>query len=187
MERKPTDMLEGEHRLIHKTVGAMAVLAENLAAGRPVDPDTLRMIVDFMRTYADKCHHGKEEVHLFTLLQAKGVPARGCPLGALLGEHQDGRAQVTRLAEVTEAYAMAAPSAREELVQILHGLMELYPSHIWKEDYLLFPMANGKVLSAEDQAALYERFEAADEAMGGDVQLRFEQVAAELEKRAYAS
>jgi hemerythrin-like domain-containing protein len=58
---------------------------------------------------------------------------------------------------------------------------------VWKEDYLLFPMANCKVLSTEDQITLSERFEAADAAMGGDVLLRFEQVAAELEKRVYAS
>jgi len=37
-------------------------------------------------------------------------------------------------------------------------LVELYPGHIWKEDYLLFPLA-GKVLSPADHVALSKQFE----------------------------
>jgi len=48
---------------------------------------------------ADKCHHGKEEVHLFPFLEKRGVPARGCPMGALLHEHEQGRTLVTQLAQ----------------------------------------------------------------------------------------
>ncbi len=86
MEKKPTEMLEAEHHVIQKVVGAMAVL------GQEVEAKTLQGIVEFMRTFADKCHHGKEEIHLFPALERKGVPARGCPVGALLHEHQQGRA-----------------------------------------------------------------------------------------------
>ena len=182
MERKPTDIMEDEHRVILRTVDMMAALAKNLEAGRPVEADVLRDIVHFLRMYADKYHHGKEETHLFTLLAARGVPTQGCPLGALTAEHQEGRALVTELAQAVETYAAAVPSTHEALVQSLHGLTELYPNHIWKEDFLLFPMTN-KVLSPEDQAALYERFEAVDDALGRDLHRQFEQMVAGLEQR----
>lgn len=64
-ERTPTEMLEAEHRVIQKVVGAMAVVAEALEDDGEVEPDTLRDITAFMRTFADQCHHGKEETHLF--------------------------------------------------------------------------------------------------------------------------
>jgi len=80
----PTERLEWEHHCIQKVVGAMAPLAETLEKGGSVDVETLRGIIAFMRTYADKCHHGKEEKHLFSRLEEKGVPINGCPLGILL-------------------------------------------------------------------------------------------------------
>ena len=54
--------------------------------------------------------------------------------------------------------------------------MALYPNHIWKEDYLLFPMTN-KVLSPDDQKDLREKFEAVEDVIGRDVHHRFEQMA----------
>ena len=186
MSDKPTKILEEEHHFIQKVVGAMAVLAETLEAGKEVEAKTLHDIVEFMRTFADKCHHGKEETHLFPALEKKGVPMRGCPLGILIAEHQKGRALVSQLAEATEAYAKASPLARESLVKSLKGLTELYPNHIWKEEYLAFPMAD-KILSSEEQSDLYEKFESVEKEIGLDVHQRFEQFAVELERKAQRS
>jgi len=77
-------MLEDEHLVITKVVGATPVLADRLEAGQEVDVNTLQGIVEFMRTFADKCHHGKEEELLFPLLSKKGVPMQGCPVGVLI-------------------------------------------------------------------------------------------------------
>ena len=64
-----TQMLEDEHLVIAKVVGAAPVLADRLEAGQLVDVETLLGVVEFMRTFADNLHHGKEETHLFTLLE----------------------------------------------------------------------------------------------------------------------
>ena len=180
--REPTEILEAEHHVIQKVVGAMAVLAQTLETGQEVEAKTLGDIVQFMRIFADKCHHGKEEAHLFPALERKGIPPRGCPVGALLHEHQQGRALVMGLAEAVGAYTKGEPSAKEALQKSLRGLVELYPSHIWKEDYLLFPMAN-KVLNPEDQKDLREKFEMVEEAIGRDVHHRLEHTAEEIERK----
>lgn len=112
MDKVPTEILEEEHHYIQKVVGAMAVLAERLETGQDVDTATLRSIVEFMRTFADKCHHGKEETHLFTLLERKGVPVRGCPVGILTVEYQRCRALVSALASAVETYAKSGEPAR---------------------------------------------------------------------------
>jgi len=183
MSDKPTKILEEEHHFIQKVVGAMAVLAETLEAGKEVEEKTLHDIVEFMRTFADKCHHGKEETHLFPALEKKGVPMRGCPLGILIAEHQKGRALVSQLAEATEAYTKASPLAKDSLVKSLRGITDLYPNHIWKEEYLAFPMAD-KILSSEEQRELYEKFEVVEKEIGLDVHRRFERFAEELERQA---
>jgi hemerythrin-like domain-containing protein len=135
-----------------------------------------------MRTFADKCHHGKEEAHLFTLLEKKGVPMRGCPLGILIAEHQKGRDLVKQLAEATDSYAMGNASAREALLKSLRSLTELYPNHIWKEEYLAFPMAD-KILSSEEQRDLSEKFEMVEKEIGLDVHQRFEKFAEVIEEK----
>ena len=96
MSLKPTETLESEHRFIQKVVAASAILADQLAAGVDLDIEVLLGIVEFMRTYADRCHHGKEEDLLFPALERRGVPMRGCPVGALLGEHKLGRTAAMR-------------------------------------------------------------------------------------------
>ena len=121
MEKKPTEMLEAEHHVIQKVVGAMAVLAQTLETGQEVGAKTFEGIVEFMRTFADKCHHGKEEIHLFPTLERKGVPARGCPVGALLQEHQLGRAFVTVLAEAAAGRTKDKASAKEAQQKSLRG------------------------------------------------------------------
>jgi hypothetical protein len=49
MNKRPTDILEDEHRVILKVVGTMPVLAESLETGASVAPDVLRGIAEFMR------------------------------------------------------------------------------------------------------------------------------------------
>ena len=181
MGKTPTEILEEEHHFIQKVVAAMRAVSEKLETGQEVEAETLRNIVEFMRTFADKCHHGKEETHLFPLLERKGVPVRGCPLAVLMAEHQRGRALVTGLATATETYVGDGPSAKKPLLESLRGITELYPDHIWKEDYLLFPMTN-KILSPEEQKELYDKFEMVESAIGAGVHHRFEQLAEKLER-----
>jgi hemerythrin-like domain-containing protein len=177
----PTEILEEEHQYIQKVVGTMAALTERLETGQDAETGTLQSIVEFMRTFADKCHHGKEETHLFTLLERKGVPVRGCPIGILTAEHQRGRALVASLSSAIETQVKDGESAKKSLIQVLKSLTELYPGHIWKEEYLLFPMTN-KILNAEEQRDLLQKFETVEKTIGLDVHQHFVRLSEELER-----
>ncbi len=178
----PVEMLEAEHRVIQKMVAGMSVLAEQLELGEPVDVSLLESIVAFLRTFADRCHHGKEETLLFPALIRRGVPSHGCPIGGLTMEHQKGRVMVGELADAIRGYAAGEPPAREDLVKSLRALVAFYPSHIWKEDYLLFPLA-AKVFTPEDQRELMDKFETVERELGLDVHEGFEKLATELEQK----
>ncbi len=181
----PTRILEDEHLIIAKVVGSVPILADQLEVGKNVDMETLQGVVEFMRTFADQCHHGKEEELLFPALANKGVPTQGCPMGALTAEHTRGRMLVKELAEATKACQSGVPAAKETVVKCLRGIAELYPNHIWKEDYLLFPLTN-KVLSAEEQLSLCRRFEQVEARVGRDEHRRLEQFAEELSESTQA-
>lgn len=48
-------------------------------------------------------------------------------------------------------------SGRSGLTEVLSDLAQFYPDHIWKEEYLLLPLAT-KVLSAQDDEGLIKEF-----------------------------
>ena len=177
--RNPTEELEREHRVIQQVVGGMAMLIEKLESGRQVEAAVLTDLSEFMQTFGDRCHHGKEEDYLFKLLEKKGVPVSGCPLAVLLHEHEKGRSLMADLKLTAETYIRTPHAGTEALIGTLRKLIELYPAHICKEDYLLFPMAN-KLLNDSEQRELLARFEQHDSEIGIDVHHGFEQLAGRL-------
>jgi hemerythrin-like domain-containing protein len=178
----PVEVLEAEHRVIQKMVAGMSVLADQFEGGELVDVPLLERIVVFLREFADRCHHGKEEALLFPALIRRGVPSHGCPIGGLTMEHQKGRVMVGELADAIRGYAAGEPPAREDLVKSLRALVAFYPNHIWKEDYLLFPLA-GKVLTPEDQQELMNKFETVERELLIEGHEGFDKVATELERK----
>ena len=50
--------------------------------------------VDFIRNYADRFHHAKEEDVLFEALVDNGMPQENSPVAAMLMEHDQGRSFV---------------------------------------------------------------------------------------------
>lgn len=174
-----TSVLEEEHQTIQKVVAAMSLAADRLEAGPELDPAILRDAITFLRSFSEECHHAKEERFLFPLLEARGIPASGCPLAVLHHEHEKGRALLTQLEDATQAF-LTSGAGRDGLVQTLRTLVRLYVDHIWKEDYLLLPMAN-KVLSSDDQAKLCEQFDSIERELGAGKHQELRQLATRLE------
>lgn len=173
IERKPLRtnaaiaVLTREHQIIMKVVNALSAMSDELARGRSVAPQKFRDVVRFMREFADKCHHAKEDDILFPEMAMHGVPETGCPLGALRQEHVQARQLVSTLAERTEAYARREEGAVDALTEIIGDIGRLYSSHIWKEDNMVFPMVD-RLFSLHDIERLAERFERAEMRLGQD-------------------
>ncbi len=126
----PIGPLMIEHRLIERAVPLMRAEMKRLEKGGAVDCQFIAAIVDFFRTYADRCHHGKEEDILFAALKKKKIsPEHKRVLNELLAEHVYGRETVGKL--------LKAVTAEEVTVQ-LSRLIDLYPKHIEKEDKHFF-------------------------------------------------
>ena len=174
-----TSELEAEHRVIQKVVSCMAALQHDIEEGRAPDIEALRRVVEFMQLYGDGLHHGKEEKLLFPALEARGVPVKGCPIGALLAEHVEGRRLIGELSAAIDACEQRDETQAGVIAQTLAELVRLYPAHIWKEDFLAFPMSE-KILGPEEKADLAVRYEAVNEAMGAKERERLEALAESL-------
>jgi hemerythrin-like domain-containing protein len=117
-------------------------------------------LVEFLKTFADKCHHGKEETHLFKALEEKGVRKEGGPIGVMLGEHDRGRRDVLQM---TFALIAADVASFNEAAARYRDLLT---AHIDKENNVLFAIAD-QVLDDGEQAALFDKFQEHEETVIG--------------------
>jgi hemerythrin-like domain-containing protein len=164
----PTDVLRDEHRVILRALDMLEMAAAQLARGRPLPDGWWPEIVAWLRSFADKNHHAKEEAALFPAMVKAGVPSEGGPIAVMLEEHERGRALV-RAMEAGEAVARAA-KAREYVA--------LLREHIDKENGVLFPMADA-VLDDRAQGALTREFEAVEAEQGRDASIPHAEAAVE--------
>lgn len=163
----PTQILVEEHTLILQALDALERKIAQVESGAPADPAYFQKAVEFLRTFADKCHHGKEEHLLFKTMVERGFPREAGPIAVMLHEHDVGRAFVRGIAE---AAASPAPddAAVRRMIENGRGFIQLLRAHIDKENTILFPMADN-VLGPEDHAYLekeFERFEAEETGAG---------------------
>ncbi len=171
--------LEEEHRLISRVVRLLPAMRRSIDAG-VVDERAISDVVEFFSAFTDGCHHAKEEGLLFPMLQRRGVSSKGCPVGTLRLEHQQGRNVVKALSSAVEKHKRGDAEAAATISAILRDAAELYKDHIWREDYLLFPMSD-KVLLDGDREALVRDFDEVQTRFGSVFHERYEMLVDRLE------
>jgi hemerythrin-like domain-containing protein len=164
----PTQVLMAEHELILQALDALEARLDRMGdEPTPADREFFEKVVEFLRGFADKCHHGKEEDLLFKKMAARGFPTQGGPIAVMLSEHQAGRAFIRGIAEGAAGIG-SDPRAAETIDRNARGYLDLLRNHIAKENQVLFPMAD-RTLSAEDQRDLslaFDRFETQETGAG---------------------
>lgn len=180
---KPTTVLSNEHRVIEVMLNCLEKMANEAVEKGKLEREPAEQAVDFIRNFADKCHHGKEEDHLFTTLERKGMPADGGPVGVMLNEHEQGRALVKAMADNIPAASEGDTQALGTFTSAAREYILLLRNHIQKEDKILFPMAD-RFLSDDDQTKLEETFKRVEsEHMGVGTHERYIDIAKSLAKR----
>ncbi|MBD3160600.1 MAG: hemerythrin [Candidatus Eisenbacteria bacterium] len=152
---KPTEILMEEHRKIEQVLEALEERARAIQGGEPIDPHWAGDALRFIREFADKCHHAKEEDQLFPMMEQRGFPAQMGPIAVMLHEHEEGRACVVAMEDA--AADPQAEGASERFVRAARSYATLLRGHIMKEDQVLYPMADS-AFSETDQEELAERF-----------------------------
>lgn len=158
----PAGPLMIEHRLIERMIAALEKERSRLEKGGEVDVRFLTGAVDFMRTYADRCHHGKEEDFLFAKLSTKDMsPPMKAAMQRLIEDHVLARSLVKRLDDLALSCRVGDKEASREIQQIIAEMGMLYPDHIRREDKEFFPTAMTYLETSESAQMLadFEDFE----------------------------
>jgi hemerythrin-like domain-containing protein len=181
-----TDILMEEHEVILRVIGALEVETNKLAAEEDVRPGFFLDAADFIKGFADGCHHKKEEDVLFEAMAAAGLPKQAGPIGVMLAEHEQGRAFTRGMRDAAHRLAAGDASARGEVVYNARGYAALLRQHIQKENGILFPMAD-QVIPAGKQPQVADDFERIEhEETGAGVHEKYLALAEALEREAGA-
>lgn len=128
-----------EHRLIERVVAVLSTSLVTLRDEGSVDFAVMDAATDFIRTYADRCHHGKEEDILFRRAAEKDLePGLREEMAVLIQEHETSRVLTRSLTAANARLQKGEIEARDEIVSSLAGLVGLYPRHIEKEERHFF-------------------------------------------------
>ena len=156
---KPIGPLMWEHRLIEKMLSFFEVATRKINEKNKVDPLFVDTAVDFIRTYADRTHHGKEEDILFRDLIKKQLSQEHARImEELVEEHKYARNKVGMLVDAKERY-LKGENTSQEVVVLLNELAHFYPIHIEKEDKHFFYPCMDYFTKEEQDRMLQEFFE----------------------------
>ena len=159
---KAIQELKEEHQAVKLTLQILTEIAKKLSQGYEVNLTHLEQILDFLKTFVDRCHHGKEEDLLFPALEKAGIPREGGPIGVMLHEHNLGREYVRNLTQGITDLKAGRIEAKARIVDNIRDYSLLLNQHIDKEDRILYPMGE-KVFSREQDEAFLKGFAAIED------------------------
>lgn len=165
----PMKRLVDEHLLIKKWLALIPEVIKNMDLTTPEGRKEVEGGIEFIRSYADKFHHAKEEEILFACFDGKAEVIQ-----AMLGDHETGRRHVSAMREALDK------RERTAVIDHLQAYSDLLSEHIKKEDEILFPWMD-RELSEPQQNAIAGQFDKAEREMGTELPARCASFIAALE------
>ncbi len=161
------DIMVQEHNNIKRMLEVARKLCIKVLNHDTVDYKDFYKVIDFIRNYADKHHHNKEEAILFVKLSAEHEGEDNhlgkMTVEGMLVEHDLGRLFMMNLQNALEIYEMGDEDARVDIIANTIGYTDLLKRHIFKEDNALYNFARNN-LSKEDLKEIDERCKEVEEA-----------------------
>lgn len=148
------DVLAREHRLIERVLDCLGRLCNEARRTRHLDREAAALAVRFLRDFADRTLHLREEKILFPAIDAKAF-FPGC---GLMYEHGEGRERVRSMAGALERATKDDPDAIRLFVRKARSLIGLLRDHIAKEDDCLASTVR-TTFSREERHELALQFE----------------------------
>lgn len=175
----PYGVLAREHRLIERVLDALGRVCSEALRARQVDAPAATLALGFLRDFADRTHHLKEERILFPAIGAKAF-FPGC---GLISEHEEGRQRVRSMAQALEGSSLGDMEAIRLFVRRARSFISFLRGHIAKEDECLAEVVNA-TFSREECERLVERFDEVERREVGEHAFqRFASVAEQLETK----
>lgn len=153
----PIEDITREHGPIKLMLRILEKINEKIIRGEEVQTEDLHNAIEFIKEFADKCHHGKEEALLFPAMKLNGIAEENGLIDILNKEHVEGRGYVKKMAEALERKEEDAAEFARIFVDSAKKYVTLLDQHIDKENTILFPGAR-RSLSADQLSELEAGF-----------------------------
>ncbi|MEZ7867022.1 MAG: hemerythrin domain-containing protein [Paludibacteraceae bacterium] len=172
-------ILVDEHDIILRMID---VTRSMLVDTSTLNTDHVEQVVDFIKNFADKYHHLKEEDVLFVEMENHGMSRQSGPVGVMLHEHEQGRAYVKQAEEGILRLKSGDIHAAGAIKESLLNYSTLLTNHINKENNILYPMAE-RLLPQTVMLAMTENFgEAITIASNNEFKQKYLKMADELSR-----
>ena len=168
-------LLRLEHGNIAKLLDIIEAQLSKLDQAEDIDCELIGLVVDYLRSYGDTCHHPKEDLIFHAL--CKRNPDAAKAVGDLAQEHVD-------MARLTEALAREVKSAQEsehrvnrlKLKTPLTDFLVSYRRHLAMEEKHLFPAALRDLTEGDWEEIEFDTFDREDPLFSEAVEARFERL-----------
>ena len=169
-----------EHRIIERMINLIKLELDKIQSTSQIDSVFIDNAIDFIRIYADKTHHGKEEDILFRELKKKTLSKEHKKImDELEEEHKVSRAATKLVEQSKNLYLSGDKSQLKILIEKLTFLTNFYPVHIEKEDkHFFIPIM--QYFTPVEQNNLLEEGRAFDRKM---IHIKYDKYVSEIEQK----
>ena len=161
MKANVTQVMVDEHKLILRMIALVEHNTALLEEGKFRNWQFYLDAVDFIRNYADRFHHAKEEDVLFSALVKNGMPEKQSPIEAMHMEHDQGRSHVRAMEEAAQKALDGETGQATVIAEHAKSYAALLRGHIEKEDDILYPLAE-RILPEGVRSSMLRAYAAAE-------------------------
>lgn len=142
------ELMKEEHKNIKRGLVVIRKMCISILDTGNIDYYDFNQIIDFIKNYADKHHHGKEEVVLFKKMEEHIGEIVKAPLSGMLIEHDLGRLFINNLETSIKKVKEGSQDARVDVIANAIGYADLLTRHIDKEDNAIYNFARRSLSDA---------------------------------------
>jgi hemerythrin-like domain-containing protein len=150
----PYAVLAREHRLIERALEVLSRICDESRRTKELDAAEVTQVIHFLRDFADRTHHLKEEKILFPAIESRTF-FPGC---GLISEHQLGRERVKHMSDAVERSLQGDGEGLRVFLRQARSLIGMLREHIAKEDECLANVVH-REFSSEDCERLTQEFD----------------------------
>ena len=178
------DLLMAEHRNIKRVLKSIRKLTFKVLEENEVNTEAFYKVIEFVREYADKHHHSKEEDILFEKMEEELEEDILTPIEAMTNEHQMGRMLMQKLELALKEYEKGNERARIDIIANPVVYADMLEDHIDKEDEAIYLYAENNLSenAISDIKSRVEDIEKKAENKG--IQVKYKKMIQEIEDMA---
>lgn len=178
------ELMMNEHSHIKRMLKVIRKYSWKVLRNEDVNFKDFYKMIDFVRNYADKHHHKKEENLLFTKMgEELGEHIKNGPVMGMLMEHQYGRYYMTNLEEALQELEEGKEEAKLDIIANAVSYTNLLAKHIEKEDSSLYQFADQKLSTESKEKLEIECRQVEEEARKSNIQQSYLELLEELEAK----